>query len=133
YLPLNYLFLALSDGLEVCAWGAVVKRTAPSAPLHLDFQRIRSAGIQRTPTSFSVARTRTALLQQLDVTHAARKIARPPDAVRIVWVDLNSSRIRLRVCQREFRERFSFRIEAGHFIHVLFAKPNQRAFGISLH
>src|SRR6266705_1426378 len=111
----------------------LLKRTTPSAPLRLDFQRIRSTGIQRTPTSFSVARTRTALLQQLDVTHAAREIARPPDAVRIVWVNLNSSRIRLRVCQRKFRECFSFRIEAGHFIHVLFAKPNQRAFGISLH
>src|SRR4030095_7742134 len=75
----------------------------------------------------------SALSQQLDIAHTAGKIAGPPDAVWIGWIDLDPSRVRLRVRQRKLRERFGPEIEAGHFVNVLLAEPNDPALRVSLH
>src|SRR5712692_7720648 len=86
-----------------------------------------------TTTDAVRLRTLWASFQQFDVAHAARQIAGPPDAVRVVRVDFDSPRIGFRVAQREFREGFRGRIEPGDLVHVLLAEPHETAFRIALH
>src|SRR4051794_36907231 len=54
----------------------------------------------------------------------ARRIARPPDAVRVGWVYFNPSRIRLHDRQRELHPRLRLWIEAGDLVRRLFAQPD---------
>ena len=58
-------------------------------------------------------------VEHLDVTQMARGVARPPDAVRVGWIEFNPSRIRLHDRQREFGPRFRLGIEAGNFVRRL--------------
>src|SRR3979490_2459934 len=63
------------------------------------------------------------LVEQLDVAQMARGVARPPDAVRVGWIQLDPSRIRLHDRQRELRPRFRLGIEAGDFVRRLLGQP----------
>src|SRR6266576_193824 len=57
----------------------------------------------------------------------ARSVARPPDAVRVGWIELNPSRIRFRDRQRELRPGLRLGIEAGDLVRGLFGHPNHLA------
>src|ERR1700692_1215567 len=46
------------------------------------------------------------LVEALNVAQMARGVTRPPDAVRVGWIELDPSRIRLHDRQRELRPRF---------------------------
>src|ERR1019366_4831393 len=76
-----------------------------------------SLALRHCPTSYL-------LVEQLDVAQMARGVARPPDAVRVGWIQLNPPRIRLGDRQRELRPRFRLGIEAGDLVRRLLGHPN---------
>src|SRR5262249_6893665 len=73
---------------------------------------------QREPAVRHCA-SRALLIQHLDVAEMARGVARPPDPVRVGWIDVDPSRIRLHDRQRELSPRFRLRIEAGDLVRSL--------------
>src|SRR5262245_51960335 len=97
--------------------------------------------VNRPPSAASLSRRRgrsastnsLLLVQQFEVTDTARGVTRPPDAVGMVRVNINSSVVLLRVRQRKLRECLGYGIEAGDLVDVLFAEPKQFALWISLH
>src|SRR5467141_1430689 len=68
---------------------------------------------------------RTALRKQFDVADAVRGVAAEEDAVRIGRIDVDTTRILLRIGQREFRELVLCRIKAEDLVDLLCADPDE--------
>ena len=71
--------------------------------------------------------------QDLDKSHAPREISAPPDAIGIIWIDFDPSRVRLGIGQRKLHPFAGLGIEAGDFVRLLFADSNEIIFPVDAH
>src|SRR6267154_2962819 len=82
----------------------------------------------------ATARLSNALLvQHLDIAEMARGVAGPPDAVRIGWIEVDPSGIRLYDRQRELGPGFRLGIEAGDLVRGLQCHPDHLVLRIGDH
>src|SRR5882762_1143402 len=110
--------------------------TAAHERVHVTFaRRVRKCNFPSVTNQNDEQVKRGTLIpaEDLDESHARREISAPPDAIGIIWIDLNPSWVRLGIRKWELHPLARLGIEASDFVRLLFAHPDQIIFPVHAH